>query len=369
MRSPGDLLHKQIIRQGPVSFENFMETALYCPEVGYYERGHASVGQRGDFCTSVSVGPAFGRLLAADFARRLVELGEKPFQLVETGAHDGQLAADILTAWRDVAPDSFQQVQYWLVEPSPRRRQWQEEKLAAFRPQVQWVSALSEIPEGVRGIIFSNELLDAFPVRRLGWDAAAKRWFEWGVGWSDDHFTWARMPLAPGGENFPYADAGLDLTALERAQLEAVLPDGFVLELNPRAARWWRDAAEQLRAGWLMAFDYGLPAEELLRAERPQGTVRAYRQQRYGDDVLAEPGAQDLTAHVNFTAIERAGIAAGLRTEVFETQERFLSHVLAAELRQEPARVWSADEMRQMQSLIHPAHFGRSFRVLVQRRG
>jgi SAM-dependent MidA family methyltransferase len=160
----------------------------------------------------------------------------------------------------------------------------------------------------------------------------------------------------------------LDFATTERAQLEPVLPDGFVLELNPRAARWWREAAEQLRAGWLIAFDYGLPADELLRAERPQGTVRAYRQQRYGDDLLAEPGAQDLTAHVNFTAIERAGVAAGLTTELFETQERFLGQVLAEELRQRPERAWSAEEMRQVQSLIHPAHFGRSFRVLVQRR-
>ncbi|MBI3881495.1 MAG: SAM-dependent methyltransferase [Verrucomicrobia bacterium] len=360
-----------------------MELALYCPALGYYERDTAStgtVGRAGDFFTSVSVGSAFGELLAHRFATWLREAdgsaepsAEKGgrLTLVEAGAHDGRLAADVLTELQSAHADLFARLEYWIVEPSDARRVWQRERLAPFAGRVHWAAGWPELAaRGVRGVIFSNELLDAFPARRIGWDAARRAWFEWGVATQDGHFVWTCLPLRAGdGDAFPFADCGLPLDAPTRAALLDVLPDGYTIEVNPRAAAWWREAARALRAGVLVTFDYGLPAAEWFRPERPRGTLRAYRDHRASDDLLAAPGEQDLTGHVNFTTLQQAGEAEGLRTVAFETQEKFLADTLASlSAAGALSRNWTAARARQLQTLTHPQHLGRAFRVLAQSR-
>jgi SAM-dependent MidA family methyltransferase len=214
-------------------------------------------------------------------------------------------------------------------------------------------------------VIFGNELLDAFPVHRVGWDASVREWFEWAVAADGSGFAWTRLPLPKSLEALllRWLAVGTDWGEAELAALIETLPDGFILELSPAAEAWWSAAAQALSRGWLVAFDYGFAAGEQVRPERTHGTLRAYRGHTVNDDLLASPGEQDLTAHVNFAVLQAAGEAAGLRTVELSSQERFLTRV-AAEL---PGG-WTAADTRQLRTLVHPGHLGRAFRVLVQER-
>jgi SAM-dependent MidA family methyltransferase len=415
MKMPDAVIREEIQQKGPISFARFMELALYCPETGYYEANKDTVGRGGDFVTSVSVGSLFGELLAFQFAEWLkAGAGEREsgsgkaaratgntpgeeFTIVEAGAHDGQLAGDIL-AWLQIhRAELFAQLAYVIIEPSLRRREWQRETLKSFAPHVRWISGIASsahlpcgrvlAPTGgdgstasadgpIKGVIFSNELLDAFPVRRFGWDAGKKVWFEWEVALQEAKFVWARgadtwpansvpkRPLA-GGSPAPRWPASLrDLPP----SLLDVLPDGYVVESCPAAAQWWGETAGTLAQGKLLTIDYGYSAEGLVSPARPHGTLRTYHRHQVADDLLANPGGQDLTAHVNFTAIQTAGEAAGLRTEQLCTQPQFLTRILQKAIAERSFAHLSAKQVRQFQTLTHPEHLGRSFRVLVQGR-
>ena len=334
-----------------------MELALYAPATGYYERQQEIVGRRGDFITSVSTGSLFGELLAFQFAAWLMELritnGE--LRIVEAGAHDGKLAADILHWLQRHRPELFAEIEYVILEPSPHRQSWQAETLKNFAPRVRWFSGFDDAAlSPVTGVIFSNELLDAFPVHRFGWDAAAKTWFEWGVALAGDNFVWAKLANSEFGIRNP--------------ELEAVLPDGYIVEASPVAENWWRTAAGFLANGKLLALDYGFAADELFSPARTRGTLRAYHRHRVSDDLLANAGEQDLTAHVNFSAMQIAGEATGLRTENFLTQPQFLTQILSAAVKDKRFTGLDAKQVRQFQTLTHPEHLGRAFRVLVQAR-
>ena len=193
-----EIIRDEIAACGAISFERFMELSLYCPEFGYYEKLANTPGGGGDFFTSVSVGSLLGELLAFQFARWVEAASLESFQLLEAGAHDGRLARDVLDWFKSRRPPLFAKLEYRILEPSLRRRQWQEKALAPFADRVRWFDSWDDLPRaGVEGVIFSNELLDAFPVRRLGWDAQEKKWFEWAVGWEGERFVWAKMPLSP----------------------------------------------------------------------------------------------------------------------------------------------------------------------------
>ena len=336
-------IRQEILANGSISFARFMELALYCPKIGYYERSARPIGRNGDFYTSVSVGPLFGELIGVQFAGWRSHLGAKSPILVEAGAHDGQLARDILSAVEADLP-----LQYWIIEPSEIRREWQRAKLDVFAERVTWFASLDEMPE-VLGILFCNELLDALPVHVLRWQNGA----------------WRERKVALAGEQFVWRDEILERDLGQPTippQLAAILPEGFQIEVSPAATQWWQLAARKLRGGKLVTFDYGGEAEELLSPHRSGGTLRAYRAHRIETDVLANPGEQDITAHVNFTEVRRAGETAGLKTEFFGSQEKFLAQIVPK------LNDWSSERVRQYQTLTHPDHLGRAFKVLVQSR-
>jgi SAM-dependent MidA family methyltransferase len=361
--SPAARLRAEIRRGGPVSFARFMELALYAPGRGYYERPRP-IGRRGDFFTSVSVGPVFGELLAFQFARWLGETAPPPppakLQIVEAGAHDGRLARDILEWLRKCRPELV--FDYCLVEPSPMRRSWQEKTLAGEFSNVRWTGGIGELgPRGVSGVVFSNELLDAMPVHRLCWDAAGQTWLECGVDLRGGDFVWQKAPAPPALTPFlPEVPPELGL----------VLPDGYAVEISPAAVHWWTQAADSLRSGRLLTLDYGFDGDEWLRPERAAGTLRAYRGHRVSGHVLAVPGEQDLTAHVNFSAVRRAGERAGLRTELLVSQSKFLTEIFQRSFEDGSGmEEWTPARARQFQTLTHPEHLGRRFQVLLQSRG
>jgi SAM-dependent MidA family methyltransferase len=360
MKMPKEIICEEISKKGVLPFSRFMELALYCPESGYYETEMAKVGRGGDFITSVSVGNLFGQLLAYQFSEWVGGGGWSPGTvIVEAGAHDGRLAADILGWLKAHRPECFAGLKYWILEPSLTREQWQRSTVKEFTENVGWARDFKQLSAGgkngkINGIVFSNELLDSFPVRRFGWDKMGTHWFEWGVTREGDNFIWAKLEKA----NFK----------LTNPELEAVLPDGYTVEIAPASAEWWRAAAGMLGQGRLLAIDYGFTEEEIFLPSRQCGTLRAYSQHHVSDDVLANPGGQDLTAHVNFSAIQKAGEAGGLATEAFFSQAKFLTQILAKTQVGGNFGEWTPARTRQFQTLTHPEHFGRAFRVLVQSR-
>jgi SAM-dependent MidA family methyltransferase len=367
MKMPTDIIREEICKTGPISFARFMELALYCPETGYYEANKDTVGHAGDFITSVSVGSLFGELLAFRFAEwlREFEISNLKFQIVEAGAHDGTLARDILNWLREHRPELFSEIEYWILEPSLDRQAWQREALKSFA-NVRWHnSPPSTLNPKVTGIIFANELLDAFPVRRLGWDARGKKWFEWGVTLAGEKFIWSRIFIPHSAPRVPRLELPSSILHLPSSLLD-VLPDGYTIETSPAAESWWREAAGVLMRGKLLAIDYGFTSEEQFSPSRLKGTLRAYHCHRVTDDLLANPGEQDLTAHVNFSAIQNAGEEAGLKTEAFCTQPQFLTRILQKAVTGKSFADWDARRARQFQTLTHPEHLGRAFRVLVQ---
>src|SRR5581483_1644789 len=189
------IIEREIAAQGVISFARFMDLALYHPEHGYYEQDATSPGRRGDFYTSVSVGNLFGELLGFQFAEWFAELPEgTPPQIVEAGAHDGRLASDILASFKNLRPRLFGHIRYIIAEPSPRRRERQKKQLAEFADTVTWISSIAELKHRrFNGVIFSNELLDAMPLHRFGWDAGQKKWFEWGVALEGDRLAWRKI--------------------------------------------------------------------------------------------------------------------------------------------------------------------------------
>ena len=360
MKMPTDFIREEIRARGAIPFARFMELALYCPETGYYERNRDNVGRRGDFITSVSTGSLFGELLAFQFAEWLAAFPISNFQfpIVEAGAHDGKLAADILNWLARHRPELFAKIDYFILEPSSTRQQWQRETLKQFS-NVRWFAGFDDLKlktknSKLTGVLFSNELLDAFPVRRFGWDARAKNWFEWGVALAGEKFIWTKIQ----GSEF----------SVQRSALESVLPDGYIVEDSPAAENWWREAAEIFTRGKLLAIDYGFTADEQFSPARVNGTLRAYHRHQVSDDLLANVGGQDLTAHINFSAIQKVGEDVGLKTEMLCTQPQFLTRILQKAVTEKSFASLDAKQIRQFQTLTHPEHLGRAFRVLVQSR-
>ncbi len=383
------MIRGEIARRGAISFRRFMELALYHPAAGYYERAGERLGRAGDYYTSVSVGAVFGDLLAFQFAGWARAAGGEAWQILEAGAHDGRLAADVLGGLAQREPDALERLEYWILEPSPTRRGWQAERLGTWSTRVRWFATWDELPAlGVAGVIFANELLDSLPVHRLGWDSAGQRWFEWGVGLVSDEFTWVRLPWSAESARAQCQAEREDerreprhvatprevrsqaaLPPAPSPALGAVLPEGFTVEFNPAAVAWWRRAARSLRRGHLLTLDYGLIEAECFAPARARGTLRAYAGHRQTDRLLDRPGEQDLTAHLDFTALQAAGEAEGLRTLTLTSQGQFLTGLLG-QTAALPGRfpVWTPTRVRQFHTLTHPDHLGRAFRVLLQER-
>lgn len=340
-------------------FRRFMERALYDPRHGYYASGRAEIGQRGDFVTSVSVGPLFGRLLAMQFEEMWERLGRpNVFDVVEQGANRADFAHDVLTAAARYSPAFAAALRYRIVEPFAVNAARQRARLHEFAGAVAWYDSVEQLPP-FTGVHFSNELLDALPVC-----AVVRRQEQWRE----------RCIISEaGGSGFKWTDC-----AIEDPALAAFLPhlpevEGYQTEVNLEAPLWLESVAERLQRGYVLIADYGFSRADYYLPERIEGTLTGYRQQRRCDDLLADPGEQDLTAHVDFTTLAQRAIACGLAVAGFTDQHHFLAalgrHVFPDVTDPGELTPQRQKEMREFTMLMHPAMMGRGFQYLALAKG
>ena len=302
-----------------ITFAEFMDLALYHPDYGYYSSGQVAIGAEGDFFTASSLGADFGELLAEQLAEMWSILDRpQPFQVIEMGAGLGDLAIDILNYWQSNYPDLLQNVEYSIIEESPSLMATQQEKLQSWREngiKLNWKNWSDLENTSVKGCFFSNELIDAFPVHQ--------------VIWQDDQLQEIYVGENQGELIEIIAEISTPelLNYFEKVHIkinESDYPDGYLTEVNLQALDWLNRIAQKLKQGYLLTIDYGYSAQKYYHPQRSQGTLQCYYQHRYHSDPFVNLGLQDITTHVNFTALENQGKSIGLETLGFTNQGLFL---------------------------------------------
>lgn len=354
MEGNEELIHEiraGIRARGPVPFSWFMEQALYHPQHGYYSSGRCAIGRRGDYFTSVSVGPLFGKLMAGQFAEIWETLGRPDdFVVVEQGAHHGEFATDVLEGLREQNPDLFAAVRYRIVEPFALLRLRQQGVLRPFAERTEWVESL-EAMEPFCGVHFSNELLDSMPVHLLVATGAGeeRRWSERMVERTSCGFTLVDRPIS---------DARL---AERLTKLPPVPEVGYATEINLAALDWVEALAGKLQRGVVLLADYGLPRDDFYAPSRRTGTLQCYADHRVLPSILELVGQSDLTTHVEWTSLAEQAELCGLRLAGFTDQHHFLTGLLSTHAALASA---GAEKSRALQTLIHPEFLGTKFQFL-----
>ena len=359
MRPLEELLAERIRRYGPIPFADFMRECLYHPVHGYYSKAESR--RFADYYTSVDVHPIFGRLLARKFAEMWEQLERpKEFLLVEAGAGVGRLAGHILDFCEAQLPDFWAALGYVAAERSPSRRKQAAERLKRHAA-ANHLRIAPEIPAHIpAGCVFSNELIDALAVHRVVRTAATLR--EVLVGCDHGRFVDVVAPVSTWAISEYFSTQGI------------TLHEGQQAEAGLEACDWIAEVGRRIERGFVLTIDYGHRAAELFDQRHMRGTLLAYREHQVSEDFYALPGAQDLTAHVNFTALEIWGKRSGLETAEFTSQTAFL---LALGQPNEFADLYDpgqteTDQIRarlQLKTLIHPEGMGERFEVLVQSKG
>ena len=314
-------IRETIRAQGPQSFAWFMQQALYHPEHGYYSSGRCAIGRKGDYFTNVSVGPLFGQLLASQFFEIWERLGKvNDFVIVEQGAHDGQFARDVLEFVQKRLPEFFGALRYRILEAFPILQARQRQTLEAYRDKVDWRSS----PEPFTGVHFSNELLDAMPVRLIR-DGTEKL-------------------VSLDGDNFVFLDGLVDKTMFNQAALEYI-----------------DQIAANLQRGYVIAIDYGSLDQEFER------TVQVRARHRNLDLPFEQIGDADITMSVHWRSIIERSQANGLHVAGFTDQHHFLTGIISQSESGDSDQSLLADSRkakRELQTLLHPEMLGRAFQVL-----
>ena len=339
---------------GYIGFDRFMDLALYAPGMGYYAGGARKFGAAGDFLTAPELCTTFAQTLAAQVAQILALASP---QIVEVGAGSGQLAADLLLELelRGQLPEG-----YAILELSGELRVRQRATIASLAPhllpRVRW---LDRLPEDFDGLVLANEVLDAMPTHLVLWQGCAIA--ERGVAVTQGQFTWLDRPARG--------------RLLERAQAlagECAMAPGYLSEVSLLAPAWVAQWASIVERGVLLLIDYGFPRREYYHPQRDSGTLMCHYRHRAHTEPFYLPGLQDITAHVDFTAIVESGCAAGLDLLGYTTQANFL---FSCGLTEVLARTPASDPLRYLplanavQKLVSPAEMGELFKVIALGKG
>ena len=354
-------------------FDDFMAEALYAPGLGYYSGGRRifglGPGSGSDFVTAPELSPFFGRALAVQVREALAASGTG--RVYEFGAGSGALAEQLLEALdADDADDDGMlrvPVDYTIVELSAHLRERQQARLARFAPRVQWLDAW---PEAIEGVVVGNEVLDAMPVKLL--HRSAGRWHERGVVDLADTASAARAAVGTddGKHRFGFADLDGPFalegeTQAAAALMDGFFPDGSVTEIHPIAESFVASLADRLHRGVAILVDYGFPEHEYYHPQRLGGTLMCHQAHRADGDPLADIGAKDITAHVNFSGIALAAQEAGMTVLGYTSQARFLINCGLVDL----LAAASVGERANAQKLVNEHEMGELFKVIALARG
>ncbi len=363
---------ERIKSEGPVSFETFMEMALYCPGLGYYMKDSAKIGRAGDFYTSPHLHKIFGAMLGRQM-EEMWNVMEKPgpFHIVEMGAGEGHLAKDLVEylgakgkgqgktgeeerrRQGEKGKNLFEHMKYTIVEMNPAMREKQRSLLNDFQDKINWVSDLREM-ERVVGCFISNEVPDAFPVRTVEMNGSLSEIY---VDVEDDEFVEKKMPCTEEIQKY-FEEFNLELT------------DGFRTEVNLKIKEWLKSVGEKLSEGFVLTIDYGYPAWDYYSEERSRGTLLCYHGHQVNENPYQNIGDQDITAHLNFSALKKWGEEAGLKTIGFCPQGTYLVALGIDEAINELYGD-SPDtfEIAKIKGLLLPEGMGESHKVMIQHKG
>lgn len=393
MAEPGKIGHPGLVEaiaqevqaSGPVTFARFMELALYHEPFGYYMRRPEDesveggpdracedrigpdracedrIGWNGDFYTSSDVHPVLGEALAKQAWQIDERLGHPdPFTVLEMGAGKGLLARDFLTASETLPGSFFERLRYTIVEKSPAMRASQRRQLGRWVsdvPRAAWLDGLASLPDAsLTGLLLSNELVDAFPVHRIVVEGGQVR--EVYVAVENGRFVEQTGPLSS-DELHGY---------LRRlASIDVTLAEGMKTEVNLEALHWIKEVGRVMGRGIVLTIDYGHTAQDLYGPERRRGTLLCYYHQMASEDPYSRVGLQDMTAHVDFSSLATAGEEAGLQVTGFTNQLSFLMGLGVEQMldRLEPG----SKDFQSVVHLLRPDGMGRTFKILVQRKG
>ena len=298
-----DIIIKRIKQEGPISFHDFMEMALYYPGIGYYTSPSEKFGTNGDFLTSCTISAAFGTMVAKQLEEIWNILGTETFTIAEFGAGNGSLCNDVLSYFKQ-DKNKFDNIHYCIIEKSSALRDKGKSLVAG---NVSWYKSILELGE-LDGCIISNELLDNFAIHQV---EMQNELMEIYVDYQNNSFTEVLKPASSQLKNY-------------LQQLNINLPKGYRTEINLEAKEWLHDISQTLRKGYIITMDYGFQSEALYANHKSNGTLLCYYKHSINDNVYENIGRQDITSHVNFTALQNSGKQMGLEDCGFTNQANFL---------------------------------------------
>ena len=351
-----------------ITFAEYMDLVLYHPQYGYYSSGTVKIGSQGDFFTSSSLGKYFGELLAEQLVEMWTILEyREPFMLVEMGAGQGLLAADILQYLQLNYPKLIDSLEYIIIEQAEGLITQQKNLLQKYLDEkinISWKS-WKELPvNSIVGCCFSNELVDAFPIHKIVVEEGEMK--EIYVTISNDSFQEVSGKISTIKLREYFQQIGINLSSNH-------YPNNYSTEINLAALNWLNNIAKRLKRGYLLTIDYGYNAQKYYHPQRYEGTLKCYYQHHHHSNPYINIGCQDITAHVDFTALEIYGDLYGLQKVGFTQQGLFLMALGLGDRLNELSRSnLNLQEVMQrrdaLHQLINPTGLG-GFGVLVQSKG
>jgi len=366
-----DILKQKIIKkiqsEGPMTFETFMDMALYEPSLGYYMRDSAMIGRAGDFYTSPHLHPIFGAMLGRQM-EEMWEWMERPpvFCVVEMGAGMGYLAKDLMTSLTE--REIFPHLEYRIIELNPSMKAHQQRLLGDFQHKVKWASELKEMGP-VFGCVLSNELLDAFPVRLVEMDHELSEIY---VSISSEALL-SREDEEVSRESLGFVEVKRPCSTEIMDYFKGFslkLPKGYRTEVNLRLKEWLLRVNERLSEGFVLTIDYGYTVMDYYSEDRNRGTLLCYHRHEVSEDPYKNIGQQDMTAHVNFSSLKKWGDGIGLKTVGFSNQGAYLVSLGIGEVMNELyGDCPDVFEVAKIKGLILPQGMGDSHKVMIQYKG
>ena len=342
---------QKIRSDGPLSFHDFMEMALYDPAAGYYSSAGEKIGSAGDFYTSAYLSNIFGALIGKQLEEMWQLMNQQEFAIIEYGAGSGLLCSDILH-YLKANNRLYKRLTYYIIEKSPSMIKKERAVLAGNESKVKWINSITEI-SGVTGCILSNEVVDNFAVHRvLMQDELLELFVDY-----NGEFIELLKPASAALKNYLH-------------QFNITLPEGYRTEINLEAESWIKEVATALKKGFVLTIDYGYTAEEFYSKQRSSGTLLCYYKHTINDDVFQHIGEQDITTHVNFSALVKAGSEERLNYCGFTNQSNFLLSLGLVNY----LRAFEADAAKPMDCnsiSLYKLLFemGRKIKVLIQEKG